>query len=66
MGDLLRMLTERYGKKMHEKLLSPDGTELGYDAIVLVNGRNIAYLGMLEAPLQDTDTVAIFPIVAGG
>jgi len=66
LGDLLRTLVEHYGAKMHEKLLSPDRLELGSDAIVLINGRNIMHLDMLDAPLKDTDTVAIFPIVAGG
>ena len=66
LGDLLRQLADRYGEKMREKLLSPDRLSLGSDAIVLVNGRHIAHLGMLEAPLTETDTVSIFPIVAGG
>jgi len=65
-GALLRLLAKRYGKAMSEKLLSADGSSLGPDAIVLINGRNIAHAGMLEAPLVDTDTVSIFPIVAGG
>jgi len=65
-GDLLRLLGAKYGKIMYEKLLTPDGLELGPDAIILINGRNIAHLGVLDAPLRDTDTVQIFPIVAGG
>lgn len=65
-GNLLRTLAKRHGEKLRKKLLSPDCQELGPDAIVLVNGRNITFLGMLEAPLSDTDTIAIFPIVAGG
>jgi len=65
-GALLRLLVGRYGKAMGEKLLSTDGSSLGPDAIVLVNGRNIAHIGMLDTPLVDTDTVSIFPIVAGG
>jgi len=65
-GGLLRQLAGRYGKAMSEKLLSPDGKSLGPDAIVLVNGRNISHLAQLDSPLTDTDTVSIFPIVAGG
>ena len=65
-GALLRLLVSRYGKSMGEKLLSPDGLSLGPDAIVLVNGRNIAHLDMLNTPLVEADTVSIFPIVAGG
>jgi len=66
LGDLLRSLADRYGENMRRRLLSPDRLELGPDAIVLINGRSIAHLGKLEAPLCDTDTVSIFPIVAGG
>jgi molybdopterin synthase sulfur carrier subunit len=65
-GELLRGLADRYGGTLAEKLVSADGSELGSDAIVLVNGRNIAHLGFMNAPLKETDTVAIFPIVAGG
>jgi molybdopterin synthase sulfur carrier subunit len=65
-GELLRGLAVRFGGDLALKLISADGCELGPDAIVLVNGRNIAHLGFLDAPLKETDTVAIFPIVAGG
>jgi molybdopterin synthase sulfur carrier subunit len=65
-GDLLRSLAERYGGVLAEKLISKDGQTLGSDAIVLINGRNIAHLEFLDAPLEESDTVAIFPIVAGG
>jgi molybdopterin synthase sulfur carrier subunit len=65
-GTLLLGLGERYGEKMRAKLLSADGTGLGPDAIVLINGRNIAHLGGMGAALAETDTVAVFPIVAGG
>ena len=65
-GDLLGLLADRYGKDIREKLLSADGSGLGPDAIVLVNGHNIAHLGMLDAQLTDADAVSIFPIVAGG
>ena len=66
LGDLFRSLVERYGADMHAKLLSPDCQSLGPDAIILINGRNIAYTGMLDTPLKDTDVLAVFPIVAGG
>jgi len=65
-GELLRLLAVRYGKNLREKLLTPDQQGLGTDAIVLVNGRNLAHLALLDTPLSDTDTVSIFPLVAGG
>ncbi|MCL2826561.1 MAG: MoaD family protein [Eggerthellaceae bacterium] len=65
-SELLAALALRHGKDMRARLLSPDSQALGPDAIVLVNGRNIAHLGMLDAPLCEADAVSIFPIVAGG
>jgi molybdopterin converting factor small subunit len=34
--------------------------------IVLLNGRNIAFLGGLQAVLQEGDEVAVFPPLKGG
>ena len=65
-GELLRLLAKRYGKPLSERLLTPDGQGLGPDAIVLLNGRNIAHLSLLNTALGDADTLALFPIVAGG
>jgi molybdopterin synthase sulfur carrier subunit len=36
------------------------------DVIVLLNGRNIVFLGGLHAPLQSGDVVSVFPPVKGG
>ena len=64
-GELARILSERYGPKLRDKLLSPEG-ELGQEIIVMVNGRHVLHLGGLDAPLKEDDTVQIFPMVAGG
>ena len=64
--SLLALLGERYGVPIREKLFTPDGGGIGQDAIVLVNGRNVAHLGGKEAPLAEADVVCIFPMVAGG
>jgi molybdopterin synthase sulfur carrier subunit len=63
---LLSLLGERYGAPMREKLYTPDGSGIGQDAIILVNGQNVAHLGGKETPLAETDVVCIFPMVAGG
>ena len=63
---LLAYLGERYGPAMQKKLYTPDGGDIGQDAIVLVNGRNAAHIGGKEAALADADVVSIFPMVAGG
>lgn len=62
---LLAALSDRY-PALGPRLLSADGRRLGDDAIVMVNGRHIAHLQGVETPLAQTDTVAVFPLVAGG
>lgn len=64
MGDLLRLLFQRYGTPLREKIF--DGEELSDEITILVNGMHIASTGGLATPLSDGDEVAIFPIVGGG
>lgn len=47
------------------ELLEADG-RLRQAVTVMVNGRNIEFLGGLDTPLRGGDTVAVFPVVAGG
>jgi len=63
---LLLSLGERYGREFREKLISPDGMEIGEDVIILVNGRNICHLDGKNTPLTENDVISIFPVVAGG
>jgi molybdopterin synthase sulfur carrier subunit len=62
---LLQSLGERY-RGFGAKLFSADGTEVGEDTIILVNGRNIAHLEGKNTLLAESDVVSIFPVVAGG
>jgi len=64
-GDLTHVLAERYGPKLGEKLLTPEG-ELGAEIVIMINGRHVVHLGGIGAPLKDDDVVQIFPLVAGG
>jgi MoaD family protein len=63
---LLTLLGERYGAPIRGMLFTPDGTEIGENAIILIGGRNIQHLSGKDTPLNDTDIVSIFPMVAGG
>lgn len=63
---LLTQLGERYGAPIRKKLFTPDGGDIGEDAIVLVNGRNVHHLRGKDTPLTEVDVVSIFPMVAGG
>ena len=62
---LLQNLGERY-QGFGVKLFTPSGTEIGEDTIILVNGRNVEHLDGKDTMLKETDTVSIFPVVAGG
>jgi molybdopterin synthase sulfur carrier subunit len=64
-GELTRVLAEKYGPRLREKMLAGDGG-LGPEIIILINGRHVAHLGGINAPLKSDDVVQIFPMVAGG
>ena len=63
---LLCDLSKRYGAAFEAKLISPDGSEIHCDTIILVNGRNIHHLDGKDTKLKETDVVSVFPVVAGG
>ena len=62
--ELLTALTRLYGSSFRGAVLS--GVELSEAVIILVNGRNVRYLGGLDAPIAADDEVSIFPMVGGG
>jgi len=64
LGDLLDQLTTRYPGAA-DLIFAPEGGLRRYINI-LKNGRNIHFSGGLETPLEDGDTVAIFPPAGGG
>ena len=64
-NDLVRLLSDRYGPRLRDKMLDPEGG-LGPELIIMINGRHVLHLGGLDAPLKDDDTLQIFTMVAGG
>jgi molybdopterin synthase sulfur carrier subunit len=62
---LLISLCAKYGDALRKKVYAP-GTEEPGNIIIMVNGRHIEHLGGLDAVLKESDTVQIFPVVAGG
>jgi len=64
--ELLMLLGERYGASMRGLLFTPDGADIGVNAIVLINGRSITHLNGRDTLLSETDVVCVFPMVAGG
>jgi MoaD family protein len=62
--SLLAVLTGRYGGLSDLLFSAPDTLR---DLVnILKNGRNIQFLSGLDTPLDDGDTIALFPPVAGG
>ena len=64
--ELCRQIADRFGEKFRKELITPDGSGICDRSIVMVNGRRIDFIGGPGAPLKDTDTVLVFPVVAGG
>ena len=61
-----RQIADRFGDKFRAELLTPDQSDICDRSIVMVNGRRIDFTGGAATPLKDTDTVLVFPVVAGG
>lgn len=64
--SLGEQLSEAFGARFRGEFFTPEGNALGERVIVMVNGRRAEFLDGLDTALQDTDTVLIFPVVAGG
>ena len=64
--ELGEQLCGRFGPRFRGEFFSPDGVTLGERIIVMVNGRRVEFLAGLDTPLRDSDTVQLFPVVAGG
>lgn len=62
--SLFATLSGRY-KGLDERLFAGPGTFRDY-VNILKNGRNIQFLAALDTPLEDGDTIAMFPPIAGG
>ena len=59
-------LCETFGARFRGEFFAPDGGALGERVIVMVNGRRSEFLDGLDTVLRETDTILIFPVVAGG
>jgi molybdopterin synthase sulfur carrier subunit len=62
--ELLTQLAERYGRPFRRAVF--DGDALHGQIIILVNGRNVRHLQLLDTALRDDDEISIFPMIAGG
>lgn len=63
-SGLLEILCNQY-EGLYEELFDSKGLLKDY-VNILKNGRNVYFLDNLNTALEDGDTIAIFPPVAGG
>lgn len=63
-GEVLEDLDRRY-PGIKERIVTGGG-DLHRFVNVYVNEEDVRYLGSLDAPVQEGDTVSILPAVAGG
>lgn len=67
LSELLTDLSELYGTCFEHRVFRyGESKELSEAVIVLINGRDVRHQGDIKAPLRPDDTVAIFPVFAGG
>ena len=55
----LRRLTDKYGKELV-------GMLGGRNLVIMLNDKNIEFLGGLQTPLEQGDRIAILPPLSGG
>jgi len=63
-GRLILILQKRYGAKFGQYVL--DGEAIRPYIKVMVNGRDIEFLGGLKAKIEDGDIIQMIPPVRGG
>ena len=63
LAGLIADLDERYGG-LQERLVDDSGLRRFVN--VYLNDEDVRFLGGLDAPLKDGDTVTVLPAVAGG
>jgi molybdopterin synthase sulfur carrier subunit len=63
-GEVLRALTEAHPDTAAQ--LFGEGGELNRYVNVYLNDEDVRFLGGLETPVKDGDTVTVLPAVAGG
>jgi molybdopterin synthase sulfur carrier subunit len=64
--ELLKILSDQYGGKFKKAVFNLEGSDLGDDVVILVNGKNVALSEGIKTTLSEEDTVAVIPMVMGG
>lgn len=64
--DLLKLLGEKYGQKMHDYLFDPATGKPKQYLRFLLDGRSVHTINAFDTALSDESTLVIVPPVAGG
>lgn len=64
LGELLRLLSDRYGPEFRRWVL--DGEDLGASVMIVINGNDARHQAGLATQLVPTDDISLLPIMAGG
>ena len=64
--DLLRLLVEKYGQKMHDYLFDATTGKPQSHLRFLLDGRSVHTIDAFDTALSDEATLVIVPPVAGG
>lgn len=66
LGDLLLMLSEKYGEPFKKAVYEPGGADLKPNFIITVNGYLLNQLKGVETKLKNGDHLILTSIVSGG
>jgi MoaD family protein len=66
MEDLLRRLSDKYGRKFEEYVFEKDGRETSQNLQFLIDGQSTATMQGIKTRLRPGCVVAIIPPVGGG
>jgi MoaD family protein len=65
-GELLRKLSNLYGKEFESEVLQDDGENIRTGMAVTVNGKVIGQLDGMKTRLKMGDNIALLPLFLGG
>jgi len=66
LADLLEQLSAKYGQKFRNAVFDQTQKDLNPLIVILVNARHVEHLNGIHTKLSPNDTIAIFPLLAGG
>jgi MoaD family protein len=65
-GDLLILLSKKYGESFRKTVYEPGGTDVKSNFMATVNGYLLNQLNGVKTKLKNGDHVILMPVVSGG